>query len=252
MSSNVVIWSIPVHKQLFVVLSTEYHTASLMELAQKTVGSALEHVRNIKTASQGLLYDVYRLAYGPEGAALLQGTAPNMLGKMLVKLKPNDPGVLFLTLLPSGWPEPSTTPQQLLNLLARPRPDKPMDMIWLLLPLLAGHLNKADSRDRLYRRWCKQTQSIRALYSAQLHQPLAELAGRDTVPAAWLEEICNCLSGSEGLAGDKANDWPLLRQLVKAFKDGDDHTTKGWKKAWQMVGGCTWDARMLQHPPKPC
>ena len=215
-----------------------------MELAQKTVASALQQVGNLKNASQGLLYDVYRLAYGPEGAALLQGTLPNRLGEMLVKVKPNDPGVPFLTLLPSGWPNPNTTPQQLLNLLAMPRPDKPMDMIWLLLPLLAGHLDKADSRTRLHNRWCKQTQSIRALYSAQLHQQLAELAGRDTVPAAWLEEICNCLSGNEGLAADEAKGWPLLRQLVQAFKDGDDHTTKGWKKAWQKVRVCTW-ARVL-------
>ena len=198
-------------------LSTEYPIAILMELAQKTVASALQQVGNIKYASQGLLYDVYRLAYGPEGAVLLQGTVPNPLGEMLVKVKPNDPGVPFLTLLPSGWPDPSTTPQQLLNLLAMPRPDKPMGMIWLLLPLLAGHLDKADSRARLYSRWCKQTQSIRALYSAQLHQPLAELAGRDTVPAAWLEEICNSLSGSGGLAADEAKDWPLLRKLVHAF-----------------------------------
>ena len=160
----------------------------------------------------------------------------NWLGEMLVRVKPNDPGVPFLTLLPSGWPTPSTTPQQLLNLLAMPRPDKPMDMIWLLLPLLAGHLDKADSRARLYSRWCKQTQSIRALYSVQLHQPLAELGGRDTVPAAWLEEICKCLSGSVGLAADEAQDWPLLRQLVQAFKEGDDHTIKGWSKAWQKVG----------------
>ena len=121
-----------------------------MELAQKTVGSALQQVGNIKNASQGLLYDVYRLAYGPEGAALLQGTVPNRLGEMLIKVKPNDPGVPFLTLLPSGWPNPSTTPQQLLNLLAMPRPNKPMEMIWLLLPLLAGHLDKAESRARLY------------------------------------------------------------------------------------------------------
>ena len=183
-----------------------------MELAQKTVGSALQQVGNIKNASQGLLYDVYRLAYGPEGAALLQGTEPNRLGEMLIKGKPNDPGVPFLTLLPSGWPSPSTTPQQLLNLLAMPRPNKPMEMIWLLLPLLAGHLDKADSRARLYNRWCKQTQSIRALYSAQLHQQLAELAGHDTVPAAWLEEICKCLSGIGGLAADEAQDWPSNRQ----------------------------------------
>ena len=219
-----------------------------MELAQKIVGSALEHVNNIKTASQGLLYDVYRLAYGPEGAALLQGTAPNLLGEMLVKSKPDDPGVPFLTLLPSGWPEPSTTPQQLLNLLARPRPDKPMDMIWLLLPLLAGHLDKADSRARLYNRWCKQTQSIMALYSAQLHQQLAELAGRDTVPAAWLEEICKCLSGSVGLAADEAKGWPLLRQLVQAFKEGNDHTIKGWNKAWQKVGGAHGMPECLSIP----
>jgi hypothetical protein len=197
----------------------------------------LQQVGNIKNASHGLLYDVYRLAYGPEGAALLQGTEPNRLGEMLVKVKPHDPGVPFFTLLPSGWPLPSTTPQQLLNLLARPHQDKPMDLIWLLLPLLAGHLDKADSRARLHNRWCKQTQSIRALYSAQLHQQLAEFAKRDTVPAGWLEEICKCLSGSVGgLAADEAQDWPLLRQLVQAFKEGDDHTTKGWSKAWQKVG----------------
>jgi hypothetical protein len=208
-----------------------------MELAQKTVESALEHVNNIKTASQGLLYDVYRLAYGPEGAALRQGTVPNQLGEWLVKVKPSAPGVPFLTLLPSGWPEPSTTPQQLLNLLAMPHTDKPMDsMIWLLLPLLAGHLKNAGSRARLHNRWRTQTQSIRALYSAQLHQQLAEFAKRNTVPAAWLEEICKCLSGSVGLAADEAQDWPLLRQLVQVFKDGDDHTTKSWSKAWQKVG----------------
>ena len=227
-----------------------------MELGQKTVGSALQQVGNIKNASQGLLYDVYRLAYGPEGAALLQGTVPNRLGEMLVRVKPNDPGVPFLTLLPSGWPNPSTTPQQLLNLLAMPRPNKPMDMIWLLLPLLAGHLDNADSRARLYSRWCKQTQSIRALYSAQLHQPLAELGRRDTVPAAWLEEICNCLSCSDGLAADEAGDWPLLRQLVQAFKDGNDHTTKGWKKAWQQVGrlhmGCGNASTSKNRAEFPC
>ena len=213
-----------------------------MELVQDTVASALQQVSHIKNATQGLLYDVFKLSYGQEGAALRQGRVPN-LGGMLVKVKPSDPGVPFLTLLPSGWPSPTTTPQQLLSLLAMPHEEKPMDMIWLMLPLLAGHLDKAESRARMYNRWCKQTQSIRALYSAQLHQPLAELAGRDTVPAVWLEEICKLLSGSEGLAADEAQDWPLLRQLVQAFKDGDDHTIKGWSKAWQKVGGCTGDAR---------